>query len=526
MAANHDPSSLGYSNLEAVAAHSTHSSPDQSDGLQLAHGNYQPGHNYGQREGGQVVWSKVDSAGRPIVSEGKIIVAYDPPEVVEGGQGREPLALPVPPTICGLRRKIFWIVLGVVAAIVVIAAAAGAGVGASLANRQKEGSPDSAEATKGDSGKSSGSSTTTGSNPPFQTLSIAAVRWVDNNSVNHYNVYYQSIISSQVRVLESAWDSEGQTWSVSPITDVGDGIVRAGTPIAASTGHPHTNKSIELVKTVFFVQPSGSMMERQSPYKEVAGVWGNDNFSRQYSPSTASSIFSYWYQNFSTRFQILSVFFQELGANSLTVARYTENGDDWFPWRDVKHSIPIQDGSPIVAAPAAVDRPDVRLYIGGTDGKLKQYPYNLETNVLGSAVNTSFEMSPRTPFCVTIEDNRNFFTQSTLPECARSGTFVTHLLLFASTDRTSLSLVSWNCSSGFVQQQSRIEGLLKPNRTYLGLATTSASNLSFSDQRVYVLFDEGTGPQVEEWEVPASGGVKVEEQNGPWKLRGAIPTKL
>jgi hypothetical protein len=128
------------------------------------------------------------------------------------------------------------------------------------------------------------------------------------------------------------------------------------------------------------------MMERQSPYKEVAGVWGNDNFSRQYSTSTASSIFSYWYQNFATRFQILSVFFQELGVNSLTVARYTENGDDWFPWRDVKHSIPIQDGSPIVAAPTAEDKPDLRLYIGGTDGKLKQYPYNLETNVLGSAV--------------------------------------------------------------------------------------------------------------------------------------------
>jgi hypothetical protein len=146
--------------------------------------------------------------------------------------------------------------------------------------------------------------------------------------------------------------------------------------------------------------------------------------------------------------------------------------------------------------------------------------------MLTSDIDTSFEMSPRTPFCVTIEDNRSFFTQSTLPECAQSGTFITHLLLLASADRQSLSLVSWNCSSGFVPQQSRIEKLLKPNRTYLGLSTTSASNLTFSDQRVYVLFDEGAGPQVEEWEVPASGGVKVEEQNGSWRFRGVVPTKL
>jgi hypothetical protein len=147
-------------------------------------------------------------------------------------------------------------------------------------------------------------------------------------------------------------------------------------------------------------------------------------------------------------------------------------------------------------------------------------------SLLTPHADTSIDMSPRTPFCVTIEDVRNLFTQSSLPECARSGIFVTHFLLFASPDRQSLSLVSWNCSSGFVPQQNRIEGLLKPNRTYLSLASTSASSLKFTDQRVYVLFDEGTGPQVEEWEVPASGGVDVAGQNGPWRLHGTVHTKL
>lgn len=146
--------------------------------------------------------------------------------------------------------------------------------------------------------------------------------------------------------------------------------------------------------------------------------------------------------------------------------------------------------------------------------------------MLISRPGTAIDISPGTPFCVTIEDNRNWYTDVTRPECTRTstGTFITHLLLFASADRQSLSMVSWNCSSGFVAQDNRIEKLLKPNRTYLGLSTTSASNLTFFDQRVYVLFDEGAGPQVEEWQVPASGGINVAEQNGPLKLRGSVPT--
>lgn len=124
-----------------------------------------------------------------------------------------------------------------------------------------------------------------------------------------------------------------------------------------------------------------------------------------------------------------------------------------------------------------------------------------------------------------MEDNRNWYSDDDLPQCARgtAGSFLTHLLLFASPDRQTLTLVSWNCSSGFVAQQNRIEDLLKPNRTYLGLATTSASNLTFVGQSVYVLFDEGAGPQVEEWRVPSSGGYNTAEQNGVWNLLGNVP---
>ncbi|KAK0643830.1 hypothetical protein B0T16DRAFT_459931 [Cercophora newfieldiana] len=496
--------------------------PQQGQGIEVSPGY----HNNGHLDDKQTVWTKAeDSYAHPTANDKYAIANAYPPEVV-GEDGEEGKRLPVPaPTICGIRRKVFWIALGV-ATFVVLAAAIGGGVGGYFANRPKQSASESQSTSN--SGSSTGNPTAPGpSSPtraPVQNLSIAAVRWIDGKNVDHYRVFTQSSSSNQLGILESAWNSDGQAWSISPITD-GTDTVKPGTSISASTGFPHTNTSFELVKTVFYVQPGGKLIERQSPYKEATGIWGNDNFSGLYSTSNASSVFSYWYQNMETRFHILATFFQELGANSLTVARYVENGTNWYPWRDTRHSISIQDGSPIAAAPAG-NRWDLRLYVGGTDGTIKQYPYDLETNSLGRAVDTALEISPRSPFCVTIEDNRNWFSESTLPECARTGasTFVTHLLLFASTDRQSLSLVSWNCSSGFVPQQDRIQSLLKPNRTYLGLATTSDSSLTFSGQRVYVLFDEGAGPQVEEWEVPASGGLNTAEQSGPWKLRGEVPT--
>lgn len=137
---------------------------------------------------------------------------------------------------------------------------------------------------------------------------------------------------------------------------------------------------------------------------------------------------------------------------------------------------------------------------------------------------TAFDLAPHTPICVTTEDNRNYYTDATLPECAQTntGAFITHLILFASFDRKNLTLVSWNCSNGFMVQQDRIEKLLRPNRTYLGLTTTSASNLTFTDDRVYVLFDEGNGPEVEEWQIPPSGGSSIKGQNGAWTRLGSV----
>jgi len=46
--------------------------------------------------------------------------------------------------------------------------------------------------------------------------------------------------------MESAQNSDGQAWAVSPITDERVDTIKLGTPISVSAGHPHTNTGLEL----------------------------------------------------------------------------------------------------------------------------------------------------------------------------------------------------------------------------------------------------------------------------------------
>lgn len=121
---------------------------------------------------------------------------------------------------------------------------------------------------------------------------------------------------------------------------------------------------------------------------------------------------------------------------------------------------------------------------------------------------------------MSTQDNRPYYTTATLPECASTAQeYNTHLILFASADGRDLSLVSWNCSSGFTDQRGRIAAFLRPGRAYLALANSLTSSDAV-DQRVYVLYDDGAGPAIEEWQVPPGG------QHADWKVLGSVPVNV
>ncbi|AEO69882.1 uncharacterized protein THITE_2120646 [Thermothielavioides terrestris NRRL 8126] len=367
MAAYHGESQLGYSNLEPVPLDNNHWNIQMGNGLEAVQ-------RYGNHD-------------KHVVSTGtdKILIQAHPtaPEVVAAGG-----SLPHVPrrTICGMGQRTFWVVAGVVG-FILLAAAIGGGVGGSL-SRHSQPSSSLAAASTASTGTSTGSPAPTPTRVPFQNLSIAAARWVDGDSITHYRVYTLSGNSSQTRILESARDQDDGDWTVSAITDVNVDTVQAGTPLSVSVGYPHTNTSKVPVRSVYYLQPGGTIIERQTPYKEAVGVWGDDNFSGLYAASNGSSLFSYWYQDLDQHLQVLATFFQELGVNELTIGRYVENGTNGQPWTSSRKSIPIQDGSSIAAVPAG-DGQDIRLYVGGSDGTIKQFAYNLEDDVLGNVVGRS-----------------------------------------------------------------------------------------------------------------------------------------
>lgn len=71
-------------------------------------------------------------------------------------------------------------------------------------------------------------------------------------------------------------------------------------------------------------------------------------------------------------------------------------------------------------------------------------------------------------------------------------------------DRSSIVLSAWNCSTGFLNHTSEIAPLQKPNTIFLALA--AMSDMETGDANVYIMFDSGQGPQVEEWTVPTRAG--------------------
>lgn len=177
----------------------------------------------------EAVWAENDPAALPYA------YAWDAKDKGGSSPGATHDVDPPPRTICGIRRKLFWVLVGVVG-FFLAAGGIGGGVGGYFASRGNQASRTESESQ-------------------FVNSSISALHWVDEDGVGQYRVYHRP--PGQPQVFESAWDTRDESWIVSPVTDAGM-EVKEGTPLASAAGYPHTNTSNDLVRDFRHITPGNS----------------------------------------------------------------------------------------------------------------------------------------------------------------------------------------------------------------------------------------------------------------------------
>ncbi|KAI1381244.1 hypothetical protein F4677DRAFT_120130 [Hypoxylon crocopeplum] len=192
--------------------------------------------------------------------------------------------LPIP-TICGLARRTFFIILGV--AIVVIIALV-AGLAGGLASKNHNGS--GAAAAAPDSSEPSGSSD--GGNPPTPTPSnnstseklildnskITASNWTDPNGAVHRTIFFQDAYNS---IIARRWDSQGKSWTTNNLSEL---MAATTTPLNPQRGTALASASMDLDPTyethVWFTDP-GNIIRSMASFDALnrPDSWDNDTLN-------------------------------------------------------------------------------------------------------------------------------------------------------------------------------------------------------------------------------------------------------
>lgn len=256
------------------------------------------------------------------------------------------------------------------------------------------------------------------------------------------------------------------------------------------------------------------LVERQAAANNP-NSWEDDNFTGLFSGSNSTHLTAFWCQNIWNSSQELVVLFQRDNFdNGITQARYTSANSTSNPW--VTNNFPFAQPKGNTWAFSLVSYRSgkhLELYTVGEDDKLGQYEYTINDNVDSTSVvsitsqsATPLTVDPEAPLAVVAQDNQPLFNDYniTLPECFQE-TPLTQLILFTDPARHTLTLSAWNCTDGFEDHSAEIAPLQKENATILALA--AMSDRATGNGNVYIMFDAGKGPEVEEWTVPKRAGM-------------------
>ncbi|KAI5864020.1 hypothetical protein GGS23DRAFT_479023 [Durotheca rogersii] len=187
------------------------------------------------------------------------------------GEGEKPARAA---TICGLRRKTFWIILLIVVLVIV---ALIAGVAGGLASRGRDQSISNSANSVGSSGDTNGSdnnnngssadpgssgATSSGEKLILGNSKLTASNWTDASGVVHRTVFFQDAHNA---IIARRWDSQGKSWKTNNLTQL---MAATTTPLNPLPGTPLTSASMDLDPVyethVWFLNPRNIMQSMAS----------------------------------------------------------------------------------------------------------------------------------------------------------------------------------------------------------------------------------------------------------------------
>ncbi|KAI0381305.1 hypothetical protein F5Y04DRAFT_255203 [Hypomontagnella monticulosa] len=280
--------------------------------------------------------------------------------------------------ICGMKRKIFWIV--VVGAIVVVAAIV-AGVVAGVVTRKNG---DSSSDSSGSNADAEGA--TNNETALFANTNLATANFTDEFGNENYLVVYQL---NNKAIYLSAWNSSHKSWVVSPVVDgktnnLGLDSVRQGTALSLDV-FTYDTKSRDIHVYWQLPDSGGLATIKALTYDNDKGVstqsaisaanWIDSEAGNSYISTAGSSLVSYGKQcDFCNQYTYL--YWQT--ANGLREANYVNSSTGWYSDNNViKVDIepPSENSSLVqahVAAATASGHRSMNLFYRSTTSALSQ----------------------------------------------------------------------------------------------------------------------------------------------------------
>ncbi|KAI8317719.1 hypothetical protein K4K59_000075 [Colletotrichum sp. SAR11_240] len=228
----------------------------------------------------------------------------DSPEVTEIHEEKRPKL------ICGMKRKMFWIVLAI-AIVVVIAAGVGGGVAGSAA------AANSSQSDSSSSGSGSGSGNT---GVILPATNIGSLNFTDQYGWENSMVFFQL---RNKKVWQSYWNASTNVWT-SADAKVLD-TVKEGTPISNSLlWHSTTSRDAR----IYYLNEDNKVMGQINGNPAYGATWDQSGVSDTYTAASTSQLLSNGQYTNDSYLDNLVVY-QDSGSVIRVIRRIGSGATDW-----------------------------------------------------------------------------------------------------------------------------------------------------------------------------------------------------